>query len=54
LGLGYDFLERIVSEIEATTLDEFNDLIRSILNPDMAVEIVVGPENSEAETTRLP
>jgi predicted Zn-dependent peptidase len=53
-GLGYDFLDRIVSEIEATTLDEFNAFIRSVLDPDEAVEIVVGPEKSEAGTIRLP
>ena len=46
-GLGYDFLNRILLEIDATTLDEFNAFIRSVLDPEKAVVIVVGPEESE-------
>jgi predicted Zn-dependent peptidase len=42
-GLGYDFLNRILIEIEATTLEEFNTFIRDILNPEKAVTITVGP-----------
>ncbi len=53
-GLGYDFLNRIVSEIEATTPHEFNAFIRNFLDPDKAVQIVVGPGESEEATTRLP
>ena len=47
LGLGYDFLNRILVEIEATTLEEFNSFIRDVLNPEKAVSIKIGP-------TRLP
>jgi zinc protease len=47
LGLGYDFLARIVSEIEVTTLEEFNAFIRDVLDPEKAVEIVIGPGESE-------
>lgn len=46
-GLGYDFLNRLLTEIEATTLEEFNSFIRDVLNPEKAVSITVGP-------TRLP
>jgi predicted Zn-dependent peptidase len=43
LGLGYDFLNRILSEIEATTLEEFNAFIQEVLNSEKAVTITVGP-----------
>lgn len=43
LGLGYDFLNRILAEIEATTLEEFNAFILEVLNPEKAVSITVGP-----------
>jgi zinc protease len=43
LGLGYDFLNRMLAEIDATTLAEFNAFIRDILNPENAVIITVGP-----------
>ena len=42
-GLGYDFLNRILAEIESTTLEEFNAFIRYVLNPEKAVSITVGP-----------
>lgn len=54
LGLGYDFLNSLLTEIEATTLDEFNAFIRDVLDPEKAVEIVVGPKESGSITTRLP
>jgi zinc protease len=43
LGLGYDFLNRVLAEIDATTLPEFNAFIRNVLNPEKAVTITVGP-----------
>jgi predicted Zn-dependent peptidase len=43
MGLGYDFMNKLLAEIEATTLDEFNAFIREVLNPDNAVSISVGP-----------
>lgn len=43
LGLGYDFLNRMLVEIDATTLAEFNAFIRDVLNPDKAVTVTVGP-----------
>jgi zinc protease len=42
-GLGFDFLNRILVEIEATTLKEFNAFIREVLNPKTTVSITVGP-----------
>jgi zinc protease len=43
LGLGYDFLNRMLAEIDLTTLEEFNAFIRDVLNPEKAVMITVGP-----------
>ena len=43
LGLGYDFLSRMLVEIDATTLTEFNAFIRDVLNPEKAVKVTVGP-----------
>jgi zinc protease len=54
LGLGYDFLIRIASEIEATTLEEFNTFIRDVLDPEKAVEIVIGPRELDSAAIRLP
>ena len=54
LGLGYDHLIRMLSEIEAITLEEFNAFIRDVLDPEKAVEIVVGPKESESASIRLP
>ena len=43
LGLGYEFLNRMLAEIDTTTLAEFNAFIRDVLNPEKAVTITVGP-----------
>ncbi len=43
LDLGYDFLNRLLVEIDATTLEEFNAFIRDVLDPEKAVMITVGP-----------
>ncbi len=43
LDLGYDFLNRLLDEIDGTTLDEFNAYIRAVLDPERAVSIIVGP-----------
>lgn len=43
LGLGYDFLNRMLAEIDATTLEEFNAFIRDVLNQEKALMITVGP-----------
>ncbi len=54
LGLGYDYLNRILLEIQATTLDEFNAYIADILDLEKAVEIVIGPRGPESAAIRLP
>lgn len=43
LGLGYDFLNLMVSDMEAISLELFNSYIRSVLDPENAVSIAVGP-----------
>jgi zinc protease len=43
LGLGYEFLNRMLTEIDAITLEEFNAFIQSVLDPEKAVTITVGP-----------
>lgn len=43
LGLGYEFLNKIFQEIDATTLEEINSYIKNILDPEKGIEIVVGP-----------
>jgi len=43
LGLGYDFLNRLLDEIDRTTLDEFHAFIRDVLDPDKAMSIIIGP-----------
>jgi predicted Zn-dependent peptidase len=44
LGMGYDFINRYFSEIDATSLDEFNTYIKEVLNPEKGVSITVGPK----------
>lgn len=44
LDLGYEFLNRFFLEIDAISLDEINAYIKDILNPEKAVEAVVGPK----------
>lgn len=43
LGLGNDFLNRIFQEIDAVTADEMNAFIKDILDPEKAVELIIGP-----------
>ncbi len=54
LGLGYDYLIKMLSEIEATTLEEFNAFIRDVLDPEKAIEIFIGPNESEPAANRSP
>lgn len=44
LGLGYDFINSYFSEIDATSLEEFNAFIKEVLNPEKGVSITVGPK----------
>jgi zinc protease len=43
LGLGADFLSGILGAIDAVSIEELNAFIDRVLDPDSAVEIVVGP-----------
>lgn len=44
LGVGYDFINRYFSEIDATSLEEFNAYIKEVLNPEKGVSVTVGPK----------
>jgi predicted Zn-dependent peptidase len=44
LGMGYDFINRYFSEIDATTLEEFNAYIKDVLDPEKGIRITVGPK----------
>lgn len=44
LGMDYDFINRYFSEIDATTLEEFNAYIKEVLAPEKGVNISVGPK----------
>lgn len=54
LGLGYEFLNEVLSEMDATSLDEFNAFMKDVLNLDRAVEIIVGPEALEEQISQMP
>jgi len=43
IGLGHEFLELIFQEIDATTLEEINAFIKTHLDPQKRLDIVVGP-----------
>ncbi|UCE21913.1 MAG: insulinase family protein [Candidatus Aminicenantes bacterium] len=44
LGLGFTFLERLPSEMEAISLEEINAYIKDIFDPIKGLEIIVGPK----------
>ena len=44
LGVGYNFINNYFSEIDATTLEEFNDYIKEVLDPKKGISITVGPK----------
>ena len=43
LGLGYDFMEKIFKQINATTAQELNTFIRTYLKPENVLFITIGP-----------
>ena len=45
LGLGCEFLNKFFLEVDAISLDEINAYIKDILNPEKAVEALVGPKD---------
>lgn len=44
LGVGYDLINSYFSEIDATSLEEFNAYIKEVLNPEKGVSITIGPK----------
>ena len=49
LGVGYDFINSFFSEIDATSLEEFNAYIKEVLNPEKGVSITIGPKSQKSE-----
>lgn len=47
LGLGYDFLSRLSQEIDNVTLQQINAYIKKVLNPDISLEMIVGPDKTQ-------
>jgi predicted Zn-dependent peptidase len=46
LGLGFDHLPRLFAAIDAVGLDEINATLRTVLSPERAIVITVGPEGA--------
>jgi len=46
LGLGFDHLPRLFAAIDAVGLDDLNAYLRTVLAPERAVVITVGPEGA--------
>jgi zinc protease len=46
-GLGHEYAERFAAELAAVGLDEMNAFLRSVLSPDRAVEVVIGPNGEK-------
>jgi predicted Zn-dependent peptidase len=44
LGVGCDFINSYFSEIDATSLEEFNAYIKEVLSPEKGISITVGPK----------
>ena len=44
LGLGFDHLPRLFAAIDAVSLDDLNAYLRTVLPPERAVRITVGPD----------
>jgi predicted Zn-dependent peptidase len=42
--VGCDFINSYFSEIDATSLEEFNAYIKEVLNPEKGISITVGPK----------
>ena len=46
IGLGHEFLDQILHQIDTTTLDEINAFINEHLQPEKRLLVVVGPSDS--------
>ncbi len=47
LGLGFDHLPRLFAAIDAVGLDDINATLRTVLAPERAVRITVGPDEGQ-------
>lgn len=47
LGLGFDHLPRLFADIDAVGLDDINACLRTVLSPERAVSITVGPDEGQ-------
>jgi len=54
LELGHEFLNQILSEMDTTSLEEFNAFMKDVLNLDKAIEIIVGPKALENQISQMP
>ncbi len=54
LELGCEFLNKVLSEMDATSLEEFNAFMKDVLSLDKAVEIIVGPKALENQISPMP
>ena len=45
LGLGYDFLNRFIDDLDAVRLDQVNAFIKEYLKPEKAILVFVGKKN---------
>ncbi|MFB0565337.1 MAG: M16 family metallopeptidase [Candidatus Aminicenantaceae bacterium] len=47
VGLGYEFINQFFVEVDNTSLEEINSYIKDILDPNKAVEVIIGPKPNE-------
>ena len=47
IGLGYDFLQKLMAEVDAVTLEEINAFILDILDPGNCSYVIIGPDTTE-------
>ena len=47
LGLGCNFLNNFLEELAKISLDDVNSYLREVLNPNHAVEVIIGPKEKD-------
>jgi len=47
LGLGCNFLNNFLEELAKISLDDVNSYLREVLNPNQAVEVIIGPKEKD-------
>lgn len=53
LGLGLEFFNVFLSEIDAVIIEEINAYIKDILNPEKRIEVIVGPKDESQKINLL-